>query len=215
MDGQHSGALAVDVVLLLPEPVAAWAKTVNAVMNERTGDRRVVLGDETGIPHISLAMAAVSAADLTALGARLDAIAAGHLPLALYPEGIATVTLSSGDAVSGLNLETTAGLRALHHAVMEATDPFRLSVVRDEMIHGHEAEEISAFTAEYIAGYPRNAAFSHFSPHITLGYWAVDRDLGPGPGVCMFRATRLAVCHLGNNCTCGRILSVHAAPGRV
>jgi hypothetical protein len=206
-----AAALAVDVVLLLPEPVAAWAKQVNAVMNERTGDSTVVLGDETGVPHISLAMAAVREADLAAIRAELDAIALCHLPLNLFPDRIVTVTTETGEQVSGLNLEITNALRGLHREVMAAVAPFRLSGVTPEMVFGSDDREISNFTTAYIAGYPENAAGDRFSPHVTLGYWKVDPDLGPGPGVCIFRGFRLALCHLGNNCTCGRVLSVHPA----
>jgi hypothetical protein len=206
-----ASALAIDVVLLLPEPVAAWAKRVNATMNERTGNRTVVLGDETGVPHISLAMAAVRETDLPAIGALLDAIVIRHLPMNLFPDRIVTVTTESGEQVSGLNLERTNVLGTLHREVMEALAPYRLDRVTPETVFGSDAEEISGFTTAYVAGYPEAAAGERFSPHVTLGYWRIDPDLGPGPGFCIFRGSNLALCHLGNNCTCGRVLSVHPA----
>ena len=46
-------------------------------------------------------------------------------------------------------------------------------------------------------------------PHITIGYGELSHFLFPEE----FTASKLALCHLGNHCTCRRVLASFALPG--
>ncbi|NYT05849.1 MAG: 2'-5' RNA ligase family protein [Methanomicrobiales archaeon] len=206
-------ARAIDIVLLPPGPVMEAAIALNRSMNEKAGNTILELDRTTAIPHISLAMGAVRAGDLPAIGALLDAIAAEMLPIEIFPDDIVTVTTSSGDAVSGLDLERTAALKELHERVMRAVEPFLLEEVTTAMVAAGEDQTITPFTAAYATRYREDAAYGRFSPHITLGYWKAGNAAVGFPCACMFRCTSIALCSLGNNCTCRGVISKHPASG--
>jgi hypothetical protein len=66
---------------------------------------------------------------------------------------------------------------------------------------------VAPSTLEWIRTYPQKSSYENFRPHITLGYGQVPPGLSfPIP----FTAARLALCHLGNHCTCREMLA--AAP---
>jgi hypothetical protein len=58
-------------------------------------------------------------------------------------------------------------------------------------------------TLLWIKNYPEKSSFKRFNPHITLGYGHIDNVSYPRE----FTAPRLALCHLGNHCTCRKILA--------
>jgi hypothetical protein len=62
----------------------------------------------------------------------------------------------------------------------------------------------------WIKSYPEKSSFERFSPHITIGYGEINDYSFPPQGVLRtmkFAVSRLALCHLGNHCTCRRILA--------
>jgi hypothetical protein len=62
---------------------------------------------------------------------------------------------------------------------------------------------IAATTLTWIRDFPRKSSFSFFWPHITLGYGDASSLQNP----VVFTAARLAICHLGNHCTCRKVLA--------
>jgi 2'-5' RNA ligase len=207
-------AIAIDIALIPPEPVLEAIVFINRTMNEQSGNRTLRLGKETRVPHISMAMGAVSENDLPAISTLLDESAAHALPLDIFPDEIVTVTTSTGDRVSGLNVERTARLQELHTTIMQAAEPFFLPRATAAMVAREPGGEVTPFTLDYCAHYQAKAAYERYSPHITLGYGEAGTDVNRSLFPCMIRCTTLAVCHLGNNCTCERILSRHTAPPR-
>jgi hypothetical protein len=99
-----------------------------------------------------------------------------------------------------LDVEETAELQGLHEQVMKDMTAFFRYDVDEAMIYD---AAVTGTTLDWIRTYPEKAAYEYFRPHITIGYGAVPPDLTfPIP----FTAERLALCHLGNHCTCRRIL---------
>jgi hypothetical protein len=68
------------------------------------------------------------------------------------------------------------------------------------MIYG--SEKVAETTLLWIKNYREKSSFEMFSPHITIGYGQVGTPAGP----IEFRASKLALCHLGNHCTCRKVL---------
>jgi hypothetical protein len=62
---------------------------------------------------------------------------------------------------------------------------------------------VTESTLAWIRDYREKSSFERFFPHITLGYGR----LADFPFPARFTAPRLALCHLGNHCTCRRILA--------
>jgi hypothetical protein len=107
---------------------------------------------------------------------------------------------SRGETTSLLDVDRTEELQALHEQVMQEMMPFFRYEVSEAMIHD---EGVSGTTLDWIQTYPQKAAYEHFRPHITIGCGQAPAGLS---FPISFRVTRLALCHLGNHCTCRRVL---------
>jgi 2'-5' RNA ligase len=204
-----SEQIAVDIVLLPPEPVMEASIAVNNRLVERTGNREVVLDKQGMIPHVTLAMGTVERSDLPILGRRLDEIVDRHLPLPMTLTELAVVSTGTGDTVSGFNIRRTNDLQALHESIMTMLLAFDTGEVAASMIAGWELEQINAFTTGYVRDFSETSAYENFSPHITLGYGDASEDFLEFSFPLPFLCTSAAICHLGNFCTCKEILSVH------
>ncbi len=61
----------------------------------------------------------------------------------------------------------------------------------------------SESTLAWIKNYSEKSSFEKFFPHITIGYGEINDYSFP----IKFTASKLALCHLGNHCTCRKILA--------
>jgi hypothetical protein len=115
--------------------------------------------------------------------------------------GVLRSTNSRGETTSLLEVERTPELQALHEEVMQEMTPFFRYEATEAMISD---EVVAPSTLDWIRTYLQKSGYEHFRPHITLGYGQAPADLSfPIP----FAVTRLALCHLGNHCTCRRVLA--------
>jgi 2'-5' RNA ligase len=199
------GRIAVDVVLLPDEDMTNRAIELNAKLVEEFG-RKIVLHKENCLPHISLAMGCIDVRDIGAIEKVLAAIAE-RCPLIKSGVGelkiiaIHTSTNSRGETVSVFEVEKTKELQSLHEMVSEKVQPYFSSVVTADMIYGDE--EVAQTTLEWIKNYREKSSFARFYPHITIGYGEAQEQEFP----IKFAALKLALCHLGNHCTCRKVLS--------
>lgn len=193
--------IAVDIVLLPDHTMAARAIEVNANLDQ-SGARRIDLDAATCLPHISLAMGCIDRGDVPSIADALRAVLAEHPVSALAITGVVTSLNGRGEAVSAFALRATPALQALHEAIMEAMQPFFSYDVAETMLHGDEP--VAATSLEWIRTFRQKAAFRVFFPHLTLGYGEV---VAPMQFPADLTARTLAVCHLGNHCTCREVLA--------
>lgn len=194
------GRIATDVVLLPDETMTRRAIETNKRL---VGDCReeIVLSPDTHLPHISLAMGCVNEKDVATIGTLLHDLAKETSVDRLSIIGIMSSVNSRGEKTSLFEVAKTHELQRLHERIMEEMGPFFSHDVTDAMVCD---DVVAATTLEWIHSYPQKASFERFSPHITIGYG----ELEPGLSFPIeFRVTRLALCHLGNHCTCRRILA--------
>lgn len=192
--------VAVDVVLLPDEDIAAKALTVNRKLIEQYG-RHIVL-DESHLPHISLAMGCMDTDNVAPAREVLETVARECPPGDLVITGIATVLNARGRQVSSFILAQTGPLQTLHERIMNEMQAYFSYDVTPEMIYGEQ--DVAETTLAWIRTYREKAAFRAFFPHITLGYGRVCEPL-TFPMACAPSA--LALCHLGNHCTCRKVLA--------
>ncbi len=194
------GQLAVDVVLLPDEVMTTRAIALN---RQLATSRRpeIALNREDCLPHISLAMGCIEEAEVKAIQTRLEDLARQPHMKQLEVVGVLTSTNSRGETTSLLDVERTEDLQALHEQVMEEMAPFFRYGVTEAMFYD---DVVTETTLDWIRTYPEKASYESFRPHVTLGYGQVPAGVVfPIP----FTVTQLALCHLGNHCTCRKILA--------
>lgn len=197
-EGQNMGRKAVDVVLLPDEAMTDKAIEANAELVEKFG-RKIVLNKEDCLPHISLAMGCIDEKDIAAVTGALEKITKQYPAGDLRAVGITTDGNSAAEKVSAFEVEKTKELQSLHEEIMEKLTSYFSSVATDDMICGDEPAEQG--TLAWIRNYREKSSFANFFPHITIGYGEIE----DGPFPMKFAASGLALCHLGNHCTCRKI----------
>lgn len=176
--------IAVDLVILPDASLSAWAIAANHTL----ADRRLPLGEGSGLPHVSLAMGVIAEDEIERVVRAVEALEPSSPPLI-------PIEVDASSGVSVLRLERTPELMALHEAAMA----IELSNEVDaSMLVGPPDERAVA----WIRTYRDKAAFERFDPHVTIGVGA----LAPTPFAPRYPPGRLAVCHLGPFCTCRRVL---------
>lgn len=191
--------IAVDAVLLPSETMAGKAIEANRNL-VKEGSNRIVLDKERCLPHISLAMGCIDQNDLVDIRRVLETIAGRYHVQELKVIGVRIGTNSVGEKVSVLQIERPDALQALHEEVMRGLMPyFGYEVTADMVLSPPRAEES---TLQWIRNYAEKASFENFFPHITIGYGEIDDFSFP----IEFTASKLALCHLGNHCTCKKVL---------
>jgi hypothetical protein len=189
--------IAVDVVLLPEQTMTDWTIAANAELVAKHG-REIVLNKSDCLPHISLAMGCINREDIFRIGKLLQPLAA-IAPKRLNLVGVQKSTNFTGEIVSVFQVYCSDSLQELHEKVCEVVKPHFTYDVIDDMIAGGLP---SPSTLQWIRNYPAKSSHSNFSPHITIGYGSLPDRLLPAD----FAISHLALCHLGNHCTCAKVL---------
>ena len=192
--------IAIDVVLLPSEETADKAIVANKELLEQYA-AKIVLDKESCLPHISLAMGCIDEKNIDEIDKILKTIAKETLLGQLRAVCIHTEPNRAGEKVSVFQIEKTEALQSLHEEVMQKLAPYFSYDVRAEMVLS--SSETSESTLDWIKNYPEKSSFEKFSPHITIGYGEINNVSFP----IKFAASKLALCRLGNHCTCRKILA--------
>jgi 2'-5' RNA ligase len=192
--------IAVDVVLLPSEEMADKAIALNKELLKQYADK-IVLDKENCLPHISLTMGCIEEIDIDEIDTILRTIAEETSLGQLNAVGIKTEANQAGEKVSVLEIEKTKALQSLHEEVMKRLSVYFSHDVRAEMVLS--SARTSQSTLDWIKNYPEKSGFENFFPHITIGYG----ETGSFSFQMKFEVSKLALCHLGNHCTCKVILA--------
>ncbi len=192
--------IAVDVVLLPSEEMADKAIVANKELLKQYA-HKIVMDKASCLPHISLAMGCIDDIDIDEIGTNLTTIAEEASLGQLNAVSIKTETNQAGEKVSVLEIEKTEALQSLHEEVMKRLSPYFSYDVRADMVLS--SARTSQSTLDWIKNYPVKSSFGKFYPHITIGYGEIYNFSFP----IKFTVSKLALCHLGNHCTCRIILA--------
>jgi len=190
---------AVDVVLLPEEVMMNRAIQANAELVEKLG-QKIALNKENCLPHISLAMGCIDEGSIAAIQKILEKIAEENPLGDLNIIGTVTSTNAGGEKVSVFELQKTKELQSLHEKLMNKLAAYLSNDVTADMIY--PSGEVSQSTLLWIKNYREKSSFVNFRPHITIGYGQISGLSFP----IKFAAAALALCHLGNHCTCRDVL---------
>jgi len=197
--------IAIDVALLPEARIARLAIEVNRKLVG--GGKGIVLDESACLPHISLAMGCMERCQTDSIGKTLTAVVRDCVLDELTITGIVTVLNAAGEPNSLFAVAKTRALQTLHERIMMAMEPYMSREVTADMIWGDD--EPAPSTPAWVRDYREKAAFAAFFPHITIGYGTVAE---PMTFPIRFVARQIALCHLGNHCTCREVLASAAMP---
>ena len=189
---------AVDVVLLPSEAVSAAVVEANGRLVEKFGSE-IVLDEANCLPHISLCMGVLDEKDMSEVEKILKKIAGDFARGDLGAGELVIGENSVGEKVSLLEIEKSERLCRLHEVVTERVGEYLSNEVSGEMIYGGRAAES---TLKWIRDYKEKSSWENFRPHITVGYGVLE-DGGLPERVA---ADRIAMCYLGDHCTCREVI---------
>jgi 2'-5' RNA ligase len=192
--------LAIDVVLLPSDEMMDRAIEINRTLL-RENEPNIKLHVEKCLPHISLCMGCIEETDLPALKHRLEKISTEFSSFHLQVKEVETEITPSGKTVSVLGIKKQDDLQQLHETVMnELWDFLSYDVDTSMLFNPPEVEEETLYWISNYANHYEDPSL--FSPHITIGFGEIARL----PTSIPFKALRIAMCHLGNNCTCRKVI---------
>ena len=190
---------AVNFVILPPD----HAMDVAISLNKRAcKESYIFLDRDKSFPHVSLLMGCLRLDQIKQAEIMLKAIASQHKKMTLSITHMRIVNVPTGDIMT-LDIDPYDKLQLLHESLANDFAPL---LSKDAMEADIFDSSPPASTLDWINGYIPNSCFENFWPHITVGYMK-DNALSEKVEPFTFLASRLAICHLGNYCTCKRILT--------
>ena len=177
----------------------AKAIELNSTLVEKFGSP-IQLNDQTCLPHISLAMACIDQADIPQIETVLTSIAQCYPVPQLHIDRITVNTNTLGQEISSFKIQPAKKLQTLHEQILTELKPFFSYDVTADMLY--PSGRIAETSLDWIRNYFTNSSFENFWPHITLGYGRLENIDAP----IDFKPEKLTMCHLGNHCTCRKIL---------
>lgn len=195
---------AVDIILMPAPEIMNKALKINRMLTDFSGNKTIVLNEKNCIPHISLAMGTFNIAYLEEFYGELRSIGKKYLPYQAKYKGLAAVKTSENAVVSGIDIIKDECIIELQEDIKNLLLSYNSGEVTSDMVYPDD-KKITDFTLNYSSDYLKNSTEDNFSPHITLGYGDVY-DLKNIPVIpSSFECTEIAICHLGNHCTCKKI----------
>ena len=198
--------IAIDIVLLPPDDISSRIIYYNQKLTDNSGDMSIILNPDDCLPHISLLMGGISTDDIEPLIEEISAFSDLYLPYTASFSGFAVIGTDSGTTVSGADVKRDEKILNLQNEIAGAAGKYLKSVSSD-MVYNNRSEDITEFTVSYSGSYLNNSAGKNFSPHITIGHGDISRLKGLPEMPEEFMCRRIAICHLGNHCTCRNILA--------
>ncbi|MFC1787460.1 hypothetical protein ACFLY8_05465 [Halobacteriota archaeon] len=192
--------IAIDVVLLPSEEMTGKAIEINKELLKNHEDK-IILDKEKSLPHISLCMGCIEEDKIPEIQKIIDEISTEFLQFNLQAIDLKADIIPTGKKVSGLHIKNQKKLQKLHETIMNRLWNYLFYDVEISMLFNPpEVEEVTLY---YIKNYEKkfNNPLS-FHPHITVGFGETDKFQLP----IDFTASKIALCQLGNYCTCRKII---------
>jgi len=191
--------IAIDIALLPSIEVIEKSIEINKILKGKN-NREIILSKEDCLPHISLAMGCISKEDIPKIKEELMNITCKFKALKLKIPFIYSNEWQNGNLGTSMEVKSTANLQRLHLEIMNAISKISKFDPIKEMFFN--PDEINDMTLDWTKRYSETSAFGKFHPHITLGIGEaepLDKEIN-------FISSKVAICQLGNNCTCRKVI---------
>lgn len=201
MSGQQNnnnitGKMAVDIVLLPSISMTETAIAVNRKLAKES-HQKINFDRDNSLPHISLAMGVIDSSDIKKVSNELASIVKEFSVMALQAlPGV--INQYSCD----FTIPAIPDLQKLHERVMDNCKKYFDFNAQLSMFS--TPAEVEEPTPMWVNKFLTNSSYQNFRPHITLGTGDLNK-LGLEYPID-FEAPTLALCHLGNYCTCRKVL---------
>lgn len=193
--------IAVDFVLFPSSEMTEKAIEINQELI-KNNPSKIVLDKENTFPHISLCMGCVEQKNLPEITLLLWEISNTFQIFNLVANSLNSWAIKTGEIVSEISIKYSKDLESLHQTIMKKFRKYLSYDVNIPMLYNpQEVEEISmSWVREYAKKYENPALFT---PHITIWLGKIDTNFFPFD----FSASKIALCQLGNYCTCKKIFA--------
>lgn len=201
--------LSVDFVLLPSEDFTKKVIELNHSLKRDYQNKRIVLDEESCLPHLSLLMGIIYKDSIREIKKKLNYLYKEFIPLDLEATDLTLEDLPTKDRIlriMGLKIRETKELKELHEKMVKDMSPYLIDseVSKGMMFNPKEIDsEDTPWMFPYIRNFIRNSSYKNFNPHITIGDGILEQKINLS---MRFTSSRLAVTHLGNYCTCRKIL---------
>jgi 2'-5' RNA ligase len=180
--------IAIDIVLLPSEEIINKAIEIN----KKLKDDPIQLNKINCLPHISLCMGLMNEKNFEKIKKIIFEISKDFSKLNLTINKIC-------DKQNSFKILYNENLQNLHEKIMINLLPYLTFNAKIE--NCFSPPKVNEKTLFWINNY-KKTSFENFDPHITLGINNIQKqNLNIN-----FTASKLAICHLGNYCTCRNIL---------
>ncbi|MBS3080484.1 hypothetical protein J4221_03360 [Candidatus Pacearchaeota archaeon] len=202
----------IDIVLLPPKDITDKIIELNHSLKRDSNNPRIVLG-EYCLPHISLLIGIVPIKYIPIIKASLN-----YISQTFKPPNLEFTNIDYGDLqtknqklkIAGFALKSSQELIELHEKLIQETKRYLIDaeITKDMFFNPEEIdEEDTPWIFDYIRNFIKNSSYDKFAPHITIGDGELEKALEQELNFPIsFTASRLALCHLGNYCTCRKVL---------
>jgi len=193
--------LAIDVVVLPDQKMAEKSVEVSTLQFKKTNNSKILLDSKNCLPHISLVMGVIKKSDLEEASRIIDEVTSEIKNLNLRAEKYRKNVTPKGNVISDFVIEKRDDLYLIHEKLIKQLK--HLLVYKDatvDMFYAPPAVENT--TPSWVEGFLEHSSFENYDPHITLGFGQIENVETP----IQFKSDTIAICHLGNYCTCRKIL---------
>ncbi len=193
--------IAIDVALLLPENINKICININRKNN---ADAFSDLSKKNNYPHITLAMGVADDKDFPKISKKLKDISKKFSPLKLEIVGLNFTITPENKKSYEFTVRRTDEIKKLHAVIMKELYPLFSYKVNDNMFFLDSDEKFSKVSKYWVETYGKNHSNpDKYHAHISLKCRNAKYTKFP----IKFPANKVAACHLGNYCTCRKILA--------
>jgi 2'-5' RNA ligase len=195
----NDNVTAVDIVILPPREISELAVSLSEKI-----DGPYVLNFENRFPHMTLAMAYVE--DLEEVKAAVAKIASAIEPFEVNVAGLINKEgkMRNYNNSSSIKIENSSDLSNLQIKVFDSLSRVN-NIGEAGAFFADKGEVIRSAAIDYVKNFKEKKSGNNFWPHITLGLgskpFSTNVDIPKG-----FEASEIALCQLGNFCTCRKVL---------
>jgi len=189
--------IAVDVAILPPNHIMDLAIRLN-----RQFDSLSRLNRENNLPHITLAMGVIKESQISEVNNKINQMAGGFMPLDLEISEVYHTIKPNGEKSFALKIKPSIALSNLHAVIMKELLPIFTYDVKIDMFNNDDV--VDPISIYWVENYAKNHKDPEdFDGHISL---KCNKEVIFNDLPLRFTAKRIALCHLGDHCTCRRIL---------